>query len=529
MNHSAHARSTTSRIRISGLPTSATRRLTVIGLGWMLAALIESAAYTVLAISIRDRGSVAIVLTVALVSVMTTVLISRAGYLDGARLAGDLYAGIGRGLASAKLSWFTAEHRAVVTNAAGRGVPSLMAVPAHQLQTLICTPLIPAFLVGAVAFVSGTIAVPLALLLVLALLGQMCAQRRLQRADSQRSALEQTATQSTLELVNHLELLRTAAGPVRSIDRAVEVWTRQEEAMARTNHAAASATFISALARVVPLAGVIVILAATGGFAEPLAALATIILTARASAPLDDLALAGVTINELRAQVADYRRVVEAPRLAYADYHSRLEGNTIDLRDVVGSSMQSKITENIPEGARIHVAGASGSGKSTLLGLLMRFDDPVHGSITLGGVPLSDLTEAEIAAKISYVPQHAVVFTGTLGENIKVGRPDASDAEVLEAAHRAQLDTVIAASPLGLDQTVGVRGQGLSGGERQRVAIARALLKGAPVVILDEATSALDEATEARIAETLSRMSSTLFVVTHRDPTVWNLERKINL
>lgn len=529
MTDSELARTQSRSSRLGGLPSSALRRLRRIGAAWVLAALAEAGAYTVLGIAIRDGGGFVVVLTMALVSVVTTVLVSRSGYLSGARLAGDLYAGIGQALAAAKLSWFSAEHRALVTSAAGRGVPSLMAVPAHQLQTLICAPLVPILLVVALALVSGVIAVALAVLLMLALAGQVFAQRRLQRADADRGRSEQTATEATLELVNHVELLRTAAGPARSLDRAVEAWARQEEAMRRTNRAAASATFISVLASAAPLAGMLALLAGTGGFADPLAGLATIVLTARACAPLDDLALAGITVNEVRAQVGDYRRVVDAPRLPSSEHREQPVGYGIELQSLGQPPSLRGVSVNIPENARVHVSGPSGSGKSTLLGLLMRFDDPEHGSISLGGVPVSALSEEDIAARVAYVPQHSVVFTGTLAENIRVVRPDASDAAVLAAAQQAQLGAVIEASSHGLDQEVGVRGQGLSGGERQRVAIARALLKGSSIVILDEATSALDEATETKIAQAFAGLTSTVIVVTHRDPAVWNLETELSL
>ena len=168
-------------------------------------------------------------------------------------------------------------------------------------------------------------------------------------------------------------------------------------------------------------------------------------------------------------------------------------------------------------------------GKSTLLGLLQRFDDPAAGAVTLGGVSLSALEETEITARIAYVPQDPVVLTGTLAENIRLGRPGASDDETLHAAERAQLREVIARHPLGIHQHLGIHGQSLSGGERQRVAIARALLKNAPVLVLDEATSALDKNTEERIADALADLDATLVFVTHRDPAIWHPDRTITL
>ena len=159
----------------------------------------------------------------------------------------------------------------------------------------------------------------------------------------------------------------------------------------------------------------------------------------------------------------------------------------------------------------------------------MRFDDPDQGSVTLGGVSLRDLPYDALAAHIGYVPQDPLVFSGTLGENIGLGRPGATETEIEDAARRAALGAVLDRSTLGIHQDIGHQGAALSGGERQRVAIARAFLKDAPVLVLDEATSALDEATERRIAGAVRELAATVFVVTHRDPAIWEPTRTITL
>ncbi|MGO1539806.1 MAG: ATP-binding cassette domain-containing protein [Leucobacter sp.] len=512
--------------------TAARSRLVGAGAGWVLVALIEAVAYTILSLAIRDRGSVSLVIAAATVSLVVTVLVSRAGYLGGARLAGDLYASLGQSLARAKLSWFTADHRALITAAAGRGIPSLMGVPAHQLQTLILAPLLPAMIVAAVWVVSGLReASILAALLIAALAAQTFAQRRLARADSERHGIEHEVTAATVELVEHLDLLRTVAGPNKALLRVEQVWNRQEQAMARTNRAAAPATFISALASITPLAGIVIYLICTGGFAEPAGALALLILAGRAGAPLDDLALLGITVNELRAHSSAYRAVIAAQTLpVHPGRNSRdPNGHGIEVGSITQPPALDGVTVSIPEGTRLHLAGPSGSGKSTLLGLLMRFDDPARGTITLGGVPLKELSEHQITAHVAYVPQDPIVFTGTLAENVSLGRPGAQDDDIIDAVRSASLGEVVTRDPLGIHQLVGVHGQSLSQGERQRVAIARALVKNAPILILDEATSALDEATEQQVVNALTKVSSTLIFVTHRDARIWQPDHTIIL
>ncbi|OKL53684.1 ABC transporter [Bowdeniella nasicola] len=511
-------------------PGQARRRLLGIGMGWALVGLAEATAYTVLALAVAHRGGILPVLVAAACALIATVLCSRSGYLAGARVAGDLYAALGGALARTKLAWFTADHRALVTRVAGLGVPSLMGLPAHQLQTFILAPLVPLLLLGGIAIVSGPIpALLTAGLLIVALLAQFVAQRRLAHADADRHRAEHAATAATLELVDHLELLRTAAPPARGLQRAERAWSAQERAMSRTNGAAAPATFVSALAGVLPLAGVCVYLAATGGFADPLAALALLVLTGRASAPLDELALAGVSISELRATVSAYGEVVAAPSLPLATGGRAPRDNAIELRGVVQPPALDGVSATIPEGARVHVAGPSGAGKSTLLGLLMRFDDPARGEITLGGVPLAELAEHELAGRIAYVSQDPVVFSGTLASNIRIGRPEADDDQVARAARLAGLDGVVDCDAEGIHQQVGRHGAALSGGERQRLALARALVKDAPVLILDEATSALDMDTERGIATRLADTAATVVFVTHRDPGIWSPDHTIDL
>ncbi|MCO1337394.1 ABC transporter [Kocuria polaris] len=507
----------------------ARRRLIRIGVGWVTVAVLEAAAYTALAFSIAAHWSPWLVLAVTLVSLAVTVLVSRAGFVSGVRLAGDLYSALGLALARAKPSWFTQDRRALVAEVAGRGIPSMMGVPAHQLQSYLVAPLLPVLLLIGIWILGGPrVALIVGGLLIAALVGQGLAQRWLARADATRHEAEHAATTATLELIDHLELLRTASGPSTAIARAEAAWRGQEAALARTNLASAPAMFISVIATVLPLAGLSLVLSAGGGM-PPATMLALVLLTLRAAAPLEALALAGLGINQLRETIADYRSVRAAPALPEPTKAAVPAGNQIELIDVGHSPVLRGVTAHIPEGARVVVTGPTGSGKSTLLGLLMRFDDPDAGLIMVGGVSLRELGSSTWAERIAYVPQDAFVFTGTLAENVLLGRPEASDIEIERAVRLAALGGVLDRSPLGVHQDVGQQGAALSGGERQRVAIARALLKAAPILFLDEATSALDDGTEREIAAVIRELDATVIIVTHRDQSIWAPTRTIRL
>jgi len=513
------------------LPPGARRRLWRIGLAWSLVAALEATAYTVLAVAIAEQLVAGWVLLAAAVALAATVLVTRAGFFSGARLAGDFYAALGQALARARLSWFTDAHRAQVALMAGRGIPGFMSIPAHQLQAFLHAPLMPLFLLTGIAWLAGlATAAMVASLLALSLWVQYRAQRALARADQGRHAADQGAAQATPELVDHLELLRTAAGPERALTRIEARWRTQEGALAATNRAAAMATFVSTLAGVLPLAG-IASWAVLSGIQPAETVLALLILVARAAAPLGELALAGLGVNDLRAALDDYRHIVQAPALPEVPAHEAAQpsDHTLTLRHVCHAPALDGINTVIPPGAKLCVRGASGSGKSTLLGLLMRFDDPEQGEILLGGVPLNRIRYDDLVARIAYVPQDAVLLTGTLAENIRLGQAQASGADIEAAARQAALGYVIARSPQGIQQPVGHQGALLSGGERQRVALARALLKQAPIVLLDEATSALDEATERDIAAVVRALPATVVFVTHRDPAIWQPTHTLDL
>jgi ATP-binding cassette, subfamily B, heavy metal transporter len=180
------------------------------------------------------------------------------------------------------------------------------------------------------------------------------------------------------------------------------------------------------------------------------------------------------------------------------------------------------VSFEIPPGKRVAFAGPTGSGKSTVARLLFRFYDPRQGVIRIDGVDLRDATQESVHRAIGVVPQDTVLFNDSLYFNIAYGRPDASEAEVHEAARRARLADFIAKLPDGYATRVGERGLKLSGGEKQRVAIARVILKNPQILILDEATSSLDSRTEHEIQESLREVSAhrTTLVIAHRLSTI---------
>ena len=218
--------------------------------------------------------------------------------------------------------------------------------------------------------------------------------------------------------------------------------------------------------------------------------------------------------------------VVDHANLAFSDGEEILP--SLSLKNVSfsyspdGPEILKDISFEIPAGTTAALVGSSGAGKSTIISLLLRFWDPKSGQILLGGMDLKSIPLKALRHQFSVVSQDIFLFNDTVRENIRLGRADACDAEVEEAASLARIHDFIKSLPDGYDTVVGERGIRLSGGERQRIAIARALLKDAPILILDEATSSLDTESERAIKDTLMslREGRTTLIIAHRLSTV---------
>ncbi|HRP46528.1 MAG TPA: ABC transporter ATP-binding protein [Trueperaceae bacterium] len=192
-----------------------------------------------------------------------------------------------------------------------------------------------------------------------------------------------------------------------------------------------------------------------------------------------------------------------------------------------GKTVLSGIDLHVVAGETVAFVGPSGASKTTICSLLPRFYEPTAGRITIDGRDVRDMTLASLRRNIGIVQQDVFLFAGTIRANIEYGKLGASEAEIVEAARRARLDSLIAELPLGLDTVIGERGVKLSGGQKQRLAIARIFLKNPPILILDEATSALDTQTERAIQQSLLELAEgrTTLVIAHRLATIQGADR----
>ena len=244
------------------------------------------------------------------------------------------------------------------------------------------------------------------------------------------------------------------------------------------------------------------------------------------------------SMKSMQFAVKDTRDLLDLPQLPQAEQDVPMDGRAIQLRDVsfsYGGQDRREVLHHldltIPQGKFTALVGPSGGGKSTIARLAARFWDVTSGSITLGGHDIRELPLKQLSREISFVTQDNFLFDCSLKENIRLGRPGASDEEVFAAARAARCEEFVSRLEHGWDTAAGDAGKQLSGGERQRIAIARAILKDAPVVILDEATAFTDPENEDKIQRSIMALSKgkTLLVIAHRLSTIQNADQIVVL
>lgn len=280
-----------------------------------------------------------------------------------------------------------------------------------------------------------------------------------------------------------------------------------------------------------------------GGLVAPVASLFVLLLVPEFFAPLRAFSAAYQDRFQAHAAagaIADLPPLPEpAPPLTVRNVEA--QGLTVVFDhvgltwDIKRGPVLSDVSFRVAAGETLVVAGPSGAGKSSLIEILLGFVRPTEGRVTLNGADIADLVPQALSRLTAWIGQRPVLFAGTLRENIRFARPEATDDEVAEAARFARMDSFTASLPLGLDTEVGEGGFGLSGGQAQRVAIARAVLKNAPLLLLDEPTAHLDPSTEAEVLDSLRRLTlgRTVILVSHSAAAhAWTLSgsgRRIDL
>ncbi|WP_063534817.1 ABC transporter ATP-binding protein [Burkholderia sp. MSMB1589WGS] len=262
-----------------------------------------------------------------------------------------------------------------------------------------------------------------------------------------------------------------------------------------------------------------------------------VVLVGAALIPLAEVAQAARKLGELKAgaeRILAIQRqptqIVDHGSAEPADATVRFEQAAFAYDGARAPALRG-VDLDVKPAETVALVGASGAGKSTCVSLLLRFRDVQSGRVTLGGVDVRDIPVARLRQLVSVVPQDVYLFDDSIANNIRLGRPEASDADIEQAARDAQAHDFIAALPNGYDTRCGERGARLSGGQRQRIAIARALLRDSPVLVLDEASSSLDTESECAFHDALARLRRhrTVLMIAHRPSTIRQADRIVVL
>ncbi|MGW5573370.1 ABC transporter ATP-binding protein [Nocardia thailandica] len=460
-----------------------------------------------------------------------------AGFRAGTTLLRGTYHRLGDHLARLPIGWYGPERVGEVSALAGRGVLEAMGVIAHLLAPFVTATLTPLTIVTVMAVYDWRLGSAAALAVPLVAAIQVWSGRATAAADAERHDRDQRAAGRVIEYLQAQPVLRAggrAAERFDLLDDALRGIQRSTHRSVRTALPGMVALTLVVQAMFTGLLALGVYLALGGriGVAEVLAML---VLAARCAEPLLSLADLGGKIRSARSQLDRLDALLRTEPLPERADPIRPDGHALAFDAVTfrheNRTVLDGVTLTVPQGARYAIVGPSGAGKSTMLHLLARFHDVHAGAVRLGGVDVRDIDTATLMARMAIVFQDVYLFDGTIEDNIRLGRPDASPAEVRAAATAAGLDEVVQRLPGGWAAEVGEGGALLSGGERQRVSIARAVLKDAPIVLLDEITSALDPANEAAVHEGIERLmrGRTVVMVAHRLNTVRTADRVVFL
>ncbi|WP_306364146.1 ABC transporter ATP-binding protein [Nocardia sp. CC227C] len=466
---------------------------------------------------------------------------ARSGYDLGGSVLRTVHHRLGDHIATLPLGWFEARRIGELGSLASEDVLQVANATANLVRPIVAAVVTPATVVLLMFVFDWRIALAVVAMTPLILLAFRLAGRLVERAENGAHAATAAAGTRVVEYAQSQRVLRACGQTVRGFSALDDALTAQRDAGRRLITAAVPGlvtfTFVvQAVFTVVLWYGTYL---AVGGTLDTPTLLAMLVLAVRFVEPMIAAAELGGALKVARNHLLRLREVLDTPPLPEPATSVRPQRTDVDFDGVTfgyggpgaNPPVLDDVSFTIPAGKLTALAGPSGAGKTTVTRLIARFFDTDAGTVRIGGHDVRDIPTETLMSMLSLVFQDVYLFDGTIADNIRLARPDATDDEVRRAAAVARVDEIVDRLPQGWDTRVGEGGAILSGGERQRVSIARAVLKDAPIVLADEPTSALDPENEVAIRDGLLALARnrTVLVIAHRPATLASADQVLFL
>ncbi|WP_433680987.1 ABC transporter ATP-binding protein [Nocardia sp. CA-119907] len=436
---------------------------------------------------------------------------------------------IGDHLNALPLGWFGARDAGALSRVVVENVREVQGLVAYLLAKMLTSVVVPLGVALGTLFVDWRISLAMLVAAPVLYVVNRWANRSYGRSDERMHSAATEANSRVIEFAQAQPVLR-AFGAVGSGNRALDGALRRQRTAANglvLSTVPGLMVFALLVQAVLLVLVYLVVGRVTDGAISAFAAIALIAVSSRFVEPLNQAAQLATALRSAAAAAERVNALLAEPTLPESDSPVTPGAPSVVFERVefgyqAEDPVLSDITFTVPAGTTTAIVGPSGAGKTTLLRLAARFYDVGAGRVEVGGHDVRDQPSATLLDQLSLVFQNVYLFDQSVADNIRIGRPDATDAELHRAAQAARVDEIVDRLPDGYDTAVGEGGATLSGGERQRVSIARALLKDAPIVLLDEATSALDPHSEAVVVRGIHELTrdKTVIVVAHRLATI---------
>ncbi|MGV9306162.1 ABC transporter ATP-binding protein [Nonomuraea sp. NPDC003727] len=434
------------------------------------------------------------------------------------------------------LGWFGQARVGPFGRLAGAGVMNILQTPAHLLEPLAAATVAPTVTIAVLAATDWRMALAALAVAPIVWLAARWMGDKITVADHDIDAATAELGARTVEFAQAQPVLRAAGRTGKGLELLAAAVEEHRRATTRRIRTALPALTALGLSIQGAFAVLLLTAAAIATSLDAAALITAMVLAARYVEPMRDAAAISAVLRMSAGSLDRLERLLATPPLPEPARSAALGEPSVELDHVSFSytgdgPLLRDVSLTVAPGTVTALVGPSGAGKTTILHLVARFFDVSSGSVRVAGADVRELTFTDLMDHVSLVSQDVYLFEGTLEDNIRLSRPEASQSEVRQAAGLARCDEIAERLPGGWAGQVGERGASLSGGERQRVSIARALLKDAPIVLLDEATSALDAENEAAVAAAVRALARrrTVLMVAHRLNTVRHADQIVVL